>query len=67
MSLMCVVLPQKCIFCGTNFVSTIALDLQHKLKTCLHSSHKQIAMRAFHGFYSSYVYLRNIFVNFRDF
>jgi len=30
MPLIYVVLPQKCIFCSTDFGSTIALDLQHK-------------------------------------
>jgi len=58
--------PQKYIFCGADFGSTIALDLQQKLKPFLHPSQKQIAMRSFLGIYSSFVYfgssLRYIFV-----
>ena len=33
-----VVSPQKAILCAADFGSTIALDLQQKLKTFLHSS-----------------------------
>jgi len=39
-----VVPPQKSTFCGADFGSTIALDLQHKLKPFLHSSQQQMAM-----------------------
>ena len=41
MTLLCVIPPQKCIFCDAEFGSTIALDLQQKLKPFLHSSQKQ--------------------------
>jgi len=46
MPLLCVVPAQKSIFCGTGFGSTIALDLQDKSKTFLHSSEEQMAMRS---------------------
>jgi len=36
-ALLCVVPFQKSIFCGGDFGSTIALDLQQKLKPFLHS------------------------------
>ena len=44
MPLLCVVPPQKFIFCGADFGSTIALDLQQKLKPFLHSSLEQMAI-----------------------
>jgi len=55
MSLSCVVRPQKSIFCGAEFGSTIALDLQHKLKPFVDFSQEQMAMGSFLGIYSSYV------------
>jgi len=55
MSLLCAVLPQKSIFCGADFGSTITLDLQHKLKAFLHSSQEKMAMRSVLGIYSSFV------------
>jgi len=55
MPLLCVVRPQKYIFCGSEFGSTIASDLQQKLKTSLRSSQKQITMRSFLGIYSAFV------------
>ena len=45
----------KSIFCGADFVSTIALDLQHKLKPFLHSSIEQMTLGSFLGIYSSFV------------
>jgi len=38
---------QKSIFCYVDFGSTIALDLQEKLKPFLYSSQEQMAMRSF--------------------
>jgi len=35
--------PSKSIFCGADFGSTIALDIQQKLKPFLHSSKEQMA------------------------
>jgi len=55
MPLLWVVPAQNSIFCGSDFGSTIALDLQQKLKTFLRSSQKQITMRSFLGIYSSFV------------
>jgi len=52
--LLCVVPPQKSIFCGSDFGSTIALDLKQKLKPLLHSK-KQMALQSFHGIYGSSV------------
>jgi len=37
----------KSIFCCAKFSSTIALDLQQKLKPVLHSSKEQMTMRSF--------------------
>jgi len=50
MPLLCVVHLLKYIFCGADFGSTITLDLQGKLKTFLHSSQEQMAMRSFFEF-----------------
>ena len=55
MPLLCVGPPQKSIFCCADFGSTIALDLQQKLKPFLHSSEKQMALQSFLGIYSSVV------------
>jgi len=55
MRLLCVVSHQKSIFCGSDFGSTIALDLQQKLKTFLRSSQKQITKRSFLGIHSTSV------------
>jgi len=55
MPLLCVVPPQRSIFCGSDFGSTSALDLQQKLKPFLHSSLGQMAMRSFLGMYGSFV------------
>jgi len=45
----------KSIFCGVDFRSTIALDLQQKLKPFPHSSKEQMALGSFLGIYSSFV------------
>jgi len=42
-------------FCGADFGSTTALDLQQKLKPFLHSFLEQMAMRSFLGIYGSLV------------
>jgi len=55
MHLLCVEPPQKSIFCGADFGSTTALDLQQKLKPFLHSSLEQMAIRSFLGIYGSFV------------
>ena len=55
MPLLWVLPPQKPIFYGSDFGSTIALDLQQKLKTCLRSTQKQIAMRSRLGIYRAFV------------
>jgi len=55
MPLLCVVPPQKSIFCCADFGSTIALDLQQKLKPFLHYSKKQMALQSYLGIYSSIV------------
>jgi len=55
MPLLCVVLPQKSIFCCADFGSRIALDLQHKVKPFLHYSKKQMTLQCFLGIYSSIV------------
>jgi len=47
MFLLWVVLPQKSIFCGSDFGSTFALDLQQILKPFPHSSKEQIALQSF--------------------
>jgi len=66
MPLLCAVPSQKSIFCCADFGSTIAVDLQQKLKPFLHSSKKQMALQSFLGIYSFFVkfriYLRLIFV-----
>jgi len=59
MPLLCVVPFQKFIFCDGDFGSTIALDLQQKLKPFLHSSQDRTAMRFFLGIYNSFMYFRN--------
>jgi len=59
MTLLCVVPFQKYSFCGGDFGSTTALDLQEKLKPFLYSSQDQIAMRLFLGIHSSFMYFRN--------
>jgi len=59
MTLLCVVRFQKSIFCRGDFGSTIALDLQQKLKPFLHSSQDLLAMLFFLGIYSSFMYFRN--------
>jgi len=41
MPILCVVAPQKYIFFGADFGSTIALDLQQKLKHFLHKNKQQ--------------------------
>jgi len=47
------VLPLKnFIFCGADFGSAIALNLQYKSKPLLHSSQQQMTMRSFLGIYS---------------
>jgi len=56
MPLLCVGPPQKFIFCGADFGSTTALDLQQKLKAFLHSSLEQMTiMQSFIGIYGSFV------------
>ena len=49
----------KSIFCCADFGSSIALDLQQKLKPFLHSSKEQMALRSFLGIYSSFVQFRS--------
>jgi len=51
-ALLCVVPPQKSIFCCAGFGSTIAFDLQQKFNFFLHSSKKQMALQSFLGIYS---------------
>jgi len=46
--------PSKICLLWFDFGSTIALDLEQKLKTFLRSSQKQI-MRSFLGIYSAFV------------
>jgi len=58
---------QKYIFCGADFGSTIALDLQQKLKLYLHSCQEQMAMQSFPGILSSRVVDKFSSLNFRDF
>jgi len=55
MPLLCVVPPQKSIFCCAYFGFTFALDVQQKVKLFLHSSKEQMALRSFLGIYSSFV------------
>jgi len=50
-----VMYPQNFIFYGADFGSTIAYDLQQKLKHFLHSSQQQMAVRFFIGCYSFFV------------
>jgi len=57
MTLLRVVLFQKSIFCRGDFGSTIALDLQQKLKRFLHSSQDRTVMRFFLGIYNSFINL----------
>jgi len=47
------------IFCGADFGSTIALNLQQKLKPLLHSAQEHIAMRSFLGIYSFFLQYRS--------
>jgi len=47
--------PLKNLFCCADFGSTVALDLQQKLKPFIHSSEKQMALRPFLGVYSCFV------------
>jgi len=47
--------PQNFIFCGADFGSTIALNLQQKLERLLHSSQQQKSMRAFLGINSFFL------------
>ena len=56
MILLCVVPP---FVCGADFGSTIALNLQQRLKPFLHSSKKQMALGSFLGIYSSFVWFRS--------
>jgi len=55
MPLLCVVPPQKSIFCCTDFGSTFSLYVQQKLKPFLDSSKEQMALQSFLGIYSSFV------------
>jgi len=59
MPLIPVASAQNFIFCGADFGSTIALDLQQKLKPILHSFQEQIAMQSFLGIYSSSMQFRS--------
>jgi len=47
--------PSKIYLLRCQLDSTIALDLQQKLKRFLNSSSEQMAMRSFIGIYSSFV------------
>jgi len=47
--------PQKSIFCGSDFGSNFALDLQQILKPFLHSSKEQLALQSFLGIYSAFM------------
>jgi len=47
LDLLCVVSPQKYIFCCADFGSTTALDLQQNLKPFLHSSTEQMIYSSF--------------------
>jgi len=50
------VLPsQNFVFCGADFGSTIALNLQQKLECLLYSSQQQMSMRSFLGIYSFFL------------
>jgi len=59
--------PQNFIFCGADFGSTIAVNLQQKLERLLQSSQQQMPMRSFHGNYSFSCSTEVLFLNFRDF
>jgi len=65
LTLLCVVPFQSSVFCGGDFGSTIALDLQQKLKPFLHSSQDQMAIRFFLGIF--HVSQKISSLNFRDF
>ena len=52
MPLFHVLSPQNFIFCGADFGSTIALNLQQKSERLLHSFQQQMSMRSFRGIYS---------------
>ena len=64
MPLLCVVPPQKYIFRCTYFGSTIALDLQQKLKLFLHSSKKNSLAIFFMEFIALLFSLEVLFVTF---
>jgi len=64
MPLLCVVPFQKSIFCGGDFGSTIALDLQQKLKPFLHSSQDRMAMQFFLEFIALSCISEILFVKF---
>jgi len=66
MPLLRVMPPQNFVFCGTDFGSMIALDLQQNLKPFLYSSQQHMTMRYFLGIYSSFV-LKCFSLKFRDF
>jgi len=53
MPLLCVVSPKIYTFCGADFGSTIAFDLQQKLKPFLTFFSKTMAVRSSLGIYSS--------------
>ena len=66
MPVLCVVPPQKSIFCCADFGAVIGLDdlrseldLQQKLKPFLHSSKEQISLRSSLGIYDSFVQFRS--------
>jgi len=60
--------PQNFFFCGADFGSTIALNLQQKVKPLLHSSQQQMAMRSFLGIYSLLLVVQKFSsLNFPDF
>jgi len=61
MPLLSVVPSQKSIFYCADFGSTIAVNLQQKLKPFLYSSKKQMALQPFLEIYSFFVYFRNSF------
>jgi len=57
----------KYIFCCADFGSTIALDLEKKLKPFLHSSKGQMALGYFLGIYSAFGSSEVLFVKFSRF
>ena len=56
--------PQNFIFCGADFGSTIALNLQQKLERLLHSSQQQMSVRSFLGIYSFFCSTEVLFFKF---